>query len=316
MITYRVHWLSVTIWTTFPNILKIWHEQFEPIFGSLINLKHGGRGFRSLHKSIAGIQIYSEPINISQDQDAYISMSIPGDACDALDVQFLHEFIKFIDGKYRTNVTRLDMAFDHVPFTPEQFSQALDADKVRTYAKRESFTIISSPYQPQEEGNGVGCDTVQVGKRQSERILRVYNKRGFTRVELEAKQKRADGIAKDVMLKDPDNWGKLFMGHLRDFIDLVEDKDTGMLVDFWAEFVNSIPRAALTVTDPRKVEIDRMMGWMYYGVAPALSAVYDRFGEDEIEEIIKLGRENRGERYDLILPDEKKRNKGDYYDEE
>ena len=314
MITYRVHWLSVTIWTSFADILKIWHERFEPIFGTLIDQKHGGRSFKAIHESVAGIQVYSNPTSVHLEQETYVSMSIPGSACDVLNPYFLFEFMKHIDEKYRVNVTRLDIAFDHAPFSPKEFSEALDADKVRTYAKRESITNISSPYQPQEDGEIIGCDTVQVGARQSERILRVYNKRGFTRVELEAKKKRADGIAKEVMLKDPIYWGELFMGHLRDFIDLVEDKDTGMLVDFWAEFVQAIPRADLKVTDPRQIETDKMMGWMYYGVAPALSVVCDIFGENEIEEIIKIGRENRGERYDLLLSEENQ--KRGNYDEE
>jgi DNA relaxase NicK len=297
-------------------MLKIWNERFEPIFGSLIDLKHGGRGFRSIRKSITGIQIYSEPINNSQDQDTYISLSIPGNACDALNTYFLYEFMKYIDENYRINVTRLDIAFDHAPFTPKEFFRVLDADKVRTYAKRETFNFTSSPYQPQEEGGKIGCDTVQIGAPQSERKLRVYNKRGYTRVELEAKKKRADGIAKDVMFKDPSYWGELFMGHMRDFIDLVEDKDTGMLVDFWAEFVQAIPRAGLTVTDPREIEKYRLMGWLHEQISPAFSVFLDLYGDDGLKEFYKYGRKKRGERYDLLLQDHDDIFKGDDDDEE
>lgn len=306
MIFYRVHWLSITIWTTMFDMQRLWEEKFTPIFGTLINLRHGGNGFRSIHESIGKIKIYSDPININSSQDTYVSVQIPGSACDALNTYFLSEFMRHILENYeKINVTRLDVAFDHAPFSPKEFFQALDADKVRTYARRETFQIFSSPYQPQEEGGGIGCDTVQIGASSSDRKLRVYNKRGFTRVELETRRERADAIAREVLVKDPIYWGEQFMGHLRDFIDLVEDKDTGMLVDFWAEFVESIPRAGKTVTDPREVEKHRLMGWLYEQVSPAFSVLLDIYGNPGLEEFYDYGRKKRGDKYDLLLQDHK-----------
>ena len=85
-IEYRVHWLSITIWTSFEDMKRIWDHNFRQIFGELISKKHGGSGFRLIHESVGKIQVYSEPINVGMDQDQYISLRIPGSACDALDL--------------------------------------------------------------------------------------------------------------------------------------------------------------------------------------------------------------------------------------
>ena len=316
MMFYRVHWLSLTIWTSLADMQRLWAKFFSPIFGDLVSMRHGGSGFRLIHKSLAEIKIYSEPINIAADGETFVSMQIPGSACDAIDPYLIKDFIEHLMKHYSINITRIDFAFDHAPFTPAEFFEALDADKVRTYAKRETFKLFSSPYELQEDGQGVGCDTAQVGSPRSNRKLRVYNKRGFTRVELELRRERAHEVAKEILLTDPIYWGELFMGHLRDFIDLVEDKDTGMLVEFWAMFVQSIPRAGLTITDPREIEKHRLMGWMYEQVSPAFSVFLDLYGEDGLKEFYKYGKEKRGGRYDLLLQDHDNNFKGDDDDKE
>ena len=54
------------------------------------------------------------------------------------------------------------------------------------------------PFERQENGE-LGTHTVNLGSRQSERMIRVYNRRGFTRLEMELKDKRADLVAKEIL---------------------------------------------------------------------------------------------------------------------
>jgi hypothetical protein len=80
------------------------------------------------------------------------------------------------------------------------------------------------------------------------RYLRIYNRRGYTRVELELKGLFADAAVHRYFQETSEEWKTTAVGMLRDYIDFV-DRNTGgsstraELLPWWQAFVGDIPRA-------------------------------------------------------------------------
>lgn len=150
----------------------------------------------------------------------------------------------------------------------------------------------SEPFGLRENGE-VGTSNTTLGKRQSQRSLRVYDLHGPVRLELETRKERADLITRDVLSRHPDQWPALAIGHLRDFIDV----DT----QAWQQFIEKKGRANAKLVNAREVELSKMTEWLLEQVSPALSVVVDVIGEGVPLALIKKGRMKRGKKYKAIL---------------
>lgn len=134
-----------------------------------------------------------------------------------------------------------------------------------------------------------------MGSNYSQRMITVYNKRGFTRLELQARDERAHLIAFETLSHyNPDAWGKIVIPHLLDFINF----DT----DWWAEFINGETRANKTVTQPKELSLAKMYSWVIKQVGPSLSVLNNVLSGDVIDSVIVSGRQRRGAKYDIYLP--------------
>ena len=298
-IEVRIHWLSITVYTNIDKIKEFWVEHIKPYLGLLDEVGHGAAGFRHMMKGLAGSKLYHAPINNSSGKD-YVHLVFPGQACDTLDTEAIRGIVYVLNKKYQTNVTRLDVAFDNVPFSPHDFYAAICAENFRSLAKRESVRFDSSPWQSQKSGNKMGCSTAYLGSRSSTRSLRVYDQRGYTRLEVEYHRERANEVTKEVFPHFIENWPDLMVGHLLDFVDLVEDGE-GERLDFWESFIQGNKRAGLKISDAREADLNKTLNWIGRQVSPGLSVIADAYGEDKIDEIIKFGRQKRGRRYDSIV---------------
>lgn len=291
-ITCGIHWFAFTVHAPRQKGLDLHAAIFENYIGPLQEIGHGGRGFREILQAALAFKLYLTPIHLDAE---YFHFEIPGKACEVIPnncFQILMDYlVSFHPEKY--HFKRIDLAIDHVPFEPQQVEQAIREEKVRTDAKRETLQIHNSPYEKKYTGE-LGTYTVQVGSNQSERMITVYNRRGFTRLEFQVKDKRADLIALD-LLKGPsfDHWFSVIVSHLRDFIDF----DT----DWWTELVSSQGRANQTVTTPKEVTVDRTMNWLFHGIAPAFSAMTDAVSDEVPKLLLEFGRKHRGPRYDHLF---------------
>jgi len=298
-IEIRIHWLSITVFTDLSHIGQFWDKYLASSLGMVEDTGHGAKGFRHMLEGLAGSKISFDPINISTSRN-YVQILLPGKACDSLDPETIRLIILELTKHYEINVTRLDVAFDYLSFEPDDFYQAISVGNVRSLAKRESIEYLDSPYMPQESGNKIGCLTVNFGSRSSTRSLRVYNKRGYTRLEVEYRKKRADAISKEVLIQLPEYWPELMIGHLLDFVDLVEDGN-GDRIKFWDKFIQGKKRAGLKISNARIVDLHKTLKWIDHQVSPGLSVISDVLGEGTIDEIIKEGRRKRGKRYISLL---------------
>lgn len=290
-VVFKVHWLAFTVHAPIDDAFILYDVLFKEKFGELEPLGHGGRGFRDIHRSLLEFKIYTTPI---RDNGNYFHFEIPGAACDVIDWKYLQALGEYLEGNFdKYTFTRLDIAFDHVPFTPQQVEEAIKENELRSLAKRETLQMHISPFEKRDDGEE-GTYTVEFGSRSSERMIRVYNRRGFTRLEFEVKDKRATLIAKQVFLTiDIDQWFYLLLAHLLDYIDFK--------TDWWEAFKDSANRAGATVSSPKEIAMSKVVHWLDKQVAPALSVAADVLPPEFMDELLKRGRRRRGAKYSLLL---------------
>jgi DNA relaxase NicK len=267
---------------------------FKSLFGDLQSMGHGGRGFEEIWMApLLGFKMYDMPYRGDVE---YFHFEIPGQACELIPWEIFQGFEDVLRSNYpdRYHYTRLDIAFDHAPFTPQDIEDAISNGKVRSLAKRETMQVHKSPFERKDNGEE-GTHTVSFGSRLSERMIRVYDRRGFTRLEMELKDKRADLVAKEVFkASNISEWFPIAMSHLRDYVDFD--------APWWGAFVNGIPRAKAVVTTPRELALDKKTEWLRNTVATTLSIVHDVRRDGFAQQLLTLGRKKRMEtnKYDIL----------------
>jgi DNA relaxase NicK len=286
----------------------MWEVWFKEFLGTLEPVGHGGRGFQKLYRALLETKLYTEPLH-QQDvvDNQYFSFEFPGSACDALPDKVIQEFILVLDRWEKARITRLDLAWDGVSFSPEQVKEAVERKELRSHLRKESMKYTISPYEPREDGQ-IGTTSLRLGSNSSNRLLRVYDKHGPVRLELQNRKERADLIARDVLKRTPQEWFAPAIGHLRDYVDFVEPGSESLLY-WWEIFIDGANRAMKTVSDARTVELNRIVTWVNQQVSPALSVLADVIGKESIDAFIIDGRRKRSRKYNALLSKNKEEHK-------
>jgi DNA relaxase NicK len=291
---YGVHWLSFVVDGPSENAFTIYNLFFQDLFGELQSMGQGGRGFKEIWKSLLGFKVYLHP---SHGDKQYFHFEIPGQACELIPFGTLEGLDNLLRNNYPDHYryTRLDFAFDEMPFTPREVEKAIGAGKVKSLAKRKTARVEQSPYEPKDNGE-LGTYTVYFGSRQSERMIRVYDRRGFTRLEFEMKQKRADLVAKQIFRESEASEAfSIVLSHLLDYVNFD--------APWWEEFVNGVGRAWAIVTTPREITEAAIKTWLTHQVAPSLSVIHDLDPENFVNNLIASGRAKRykSKKFKLLL---------------
>ncbi len=158
-----------------------------------------------------------------------LHVRIPGQACEHLGLVQLLSLATLLNLK----VTRLDAAIDHCPFTPRHLLHAQEMGLSRTHAQAHGWA------------SNIEGDTFTLGSRKSDVFLRCYDRRGFTRTELEFKRGHAQEFLAGLMSRTDDEFPALFLGALRSFVDFVnrdasENISRAPLLPFWKSFVGMV----------------------------------------------------------------------------
>jgi DNA relaxase NicK len=279
-----VHHLRGTFGQSVDEILELVNT-VSP--SSYIETRDYGRNFfyKRHHLFEYGMRLYFEP---SQENMPPCLLECPGKACEAIGYESLQMLY------CNANLTRCDVAFDGAPFSPGQAAQWIRDGNIRTRAKRGKFL---------EEllGSGDG-ETVYIGSRESERLVRVYDRRGFTRVELELKGKSANAF-KDVLL-DSENFVTQSVGILREYLDFIDvSKDSNVsrapLLDVWKEFTMNLERFKLQLEGKAVQTLDEVQDWLEHQVS-AMLATFARAG-GSVGQLIKIGRTKMSKRHRDLL---------------
>ena len=221
----RIHWFAFTFFGDREEFDAFYREFFTPTFGNYVEQEYGGRGYRIIATTAIGIRLYFDPVSKSE-KGNHCHVEIPGEACDCIIPDVFREIMtylvysRWVNGILLSNmfcVKRLDLAFDNTPFTPEEWLKGICGSNVITLAKRDKIRIDYSPYALRDNGEQ-GCMTVYLGSNDSDRMIRVYNKRGYTRLELQMRDERAHLVALDVLLLSPTKWNEKALSHLIQYV--------------------------------------------------------------------------------------------------
>ena len=128
-------------------------------------------------------------------------------------------------------------------------------------------------------------------------MLRVYNKRGPTRVELQMRDERAHYVAIDVLLRKPSMWHELALGHLIQYVSFRE----GKAPEWWHEFTGSVQEADLIISSSRVVSVNKLDNWLNKQVSVPLSVIYELQGEEYLFDLIEKAKHRDRSRYEALL---------------
>ena len=111
---------------------------------------------------------------------------------------------------------------------------------MRTKAHRESWDW---------RVNGQG-KTFNIGSRKSGRFIRIYDRRGPTRLEMEFKGDWAKMVGERIATSSPKYWMWDVMGMLKDYVEFVDSKSgdnisRAPLLPWWKQFIGSCEKVKL-----------------------------------------------------------------------
>lgn len=275
----KIHWLAITIFSSREDVLSLWDKFFELELGSMVETPRGGRGFQNVDVALHEAKLYYNPVQQSDIAKDYCHLEFTGSACDSVIPTHFRDLVDYLlSVSISFKITRLDVAWDNLSFSPEDFYQSVCAELVTSPAKRTSLSFVSSPYEVRENGEA-GCHTCYFGSKSSHRLVRVYNKRGGTRLELVCRDDRAHAVALDIFDNLYSDWDFVAREHLLDYIDF----PTWSL---WQDFIKHAKQAYLVITPARKVALTKIQGWLERQVSVALSVFYDVHGWKEAQIIL------------------------------
>jgi len=299
-VVFHVDYCAFTIHSNYASVCWILFESFPQLIpdGGLISRKFGGLGYRYSEQGLAGLVVY----NSMREDDSpetgglHCHIVLKGDACDCVT---LRDFgVLFSECKrwgLRLVIKRIDLAFDGVGFTPRQFFRACVSGRgMRCAGKRSTIRWLDTPLELREDLVS-GCQTAYVGKHSSERMVRVYNKHGYTRLELELHDEWAGG-AFEVLVGSGDA-AYLARGLVDDYVSFK--------ARWWRSFMSGAVRVELRRGSSEASTLDKKLQWLHKQVTPTLRAIGD-YSIDTLLALVASGKSDpvlsalfRG-RYELV----------------
>ena len=204
------------------------------------------------------------------------------------------------------HMTRMDVALDDRKgqVSIAQIKQAVDAGQAVTRSQK--FQVLAG--SSLRDGLSTG-DTLYFGSRESQTMLRVYDKRlelaqkgreeateYGVRWEIELKKDRAQACAKALLLLEPDDWREFLVWILRSYVDFREtireaepwEKYRAPLLAWWASLTEGFKRCRLVVAKVQQT-LDEVCQWLGQSISAMLALVYCRRGEAFLRELIYTG---------------------------
>ena len=268
-VAFHIDWLAFTVHGVGSSLLDVGCGGFPFLMSQLVNIlcvgvvdgltrrdlhnwegvcclePRAGRGYLQRWTLPGGITVYADPVNPDQ---KHVHVEIKGDAATAIGALKFRLLFGMLDGRFagRWLARRIDLAWDGVPFTPDLVKASVIAGDVRTRATRAGLGWHESPLDPN------GGRTCTLGSRASDFYLRVYDKRGPTRCELQVMNDRASLVVRFLADVDVSRWSAVALGHLRDFVDFVDsDSDPNItrasLLEWWSSFLGGADRARVVM---------------------------------------------------------------------
>lgn len=294
-VAFRIDYLGMTIFCDLNEFQFYWKKYFKEVFGDLYDTERRTAFFQKMYHALAGVVLLANPISPSEKGD-YITLTMKGEACSCVSIDTLAEFLKSLIGNVEFRITRTDLAWDGLDFSPVELGEFIDEnlynrDAFRSHGKRANFTRRSDPAKPNDLGE-IGTSSTKYGSTSSSRMIRVYDLHGFTRLEFQIRKERAHLVFLDVLLSNTEKRFQIGITHLLDFVDMSWEK--------WKDFIGSTERANLTLNDAKEITAKKLERWLAKQIAPALSVMQD-IQPSFVVRLLAHGRMRNRERYGALL---------------
>lgn len=254
-----VHWLTGTSRRPAAEVAEIVSRHmfglhFEPLERGLWTYKR------------SALEVTTKARVLWSDDRPECAVNLPGEACELLGTAGVLALVRELGLK----LTRWDIAWDTDLMTPHTVRAAHAAGSAVTFSRWHDW---------RENPQG---STFYVGKRGSDpdcRLVRFYDRRGPTRVELEVHGKRAQMLWAVLDGAELEDWSAGALAYLVDFVDFRDrsaDSNVGRCprLEWWEDFTEGAGRLALPL--PRQAPtLNRTRDWVEAQVAPGLALVVD-----------------------------------------
>lgn len=285
---FQVHWFTGTAYLSAEDTFAHVHEVSG---ASLLAKPYGRNGYRSAYEAVElpGLMVLCDPGE--PDTMPPVCIVVPGDSCESLGWQGLQA----LSAPFKP--TRVDLAFDDFPFTPQEVKTLVLSDSVRTRAQRHTLKWH------EDYSKGLG-ETVSLGGRGSAQFFRCYNSRGFNRGEFELKGELAVA-AYELLQSPPDLAREMALSFVRRFIDFVEpststNKTRQTLLPAWAAWIEHVQKAVIDLS-PRPVStLKTLWEWSKRQLAPVL-AVLNTSDPSAFDFLLQHGQTRWTDRHRLLL---------------
>lgn len=237
--------------------------------------------------------------------DMGVMLDVQGEGCEALGALELAE----VHEALALRCSRFDVAHDDCPFTPVMVADAWRSGDVRTRSKVPDDALPSRQWRKCRWVTDVTGDMFTMGARSSMQYARCYDRRGFTRFELELKGETAQ-LAADELLALVRAGGEGFalasLGWVRRFVDFVQrDSDTNAsrceLLCWWDEFVGSAAKARVKLTGAVVRTLEQVVAWFENQNAPLLAVLLQALGLSEVLRLAQVGKRRWSPRHVALL---------------
>jgi Replication initiation factor len=261
-----IHWLGITGHFDPLYMVKAF---YEAIFASKYPDKEvelypfdyigaSGRGYQHIYQwSGTGAYLYVNPLQGTN----HCHLELRGNFCEAFQGSLPSLFIliqeaaseaslacnsltDFNPNLGKLNAARVDIAFDHVPFTPQEQFLAFKSGEVVTRCR--AYRWLEN-----EEGN-----TFYVGSSKSDRLTRCYDRRGFTRLELQLRNAYAGEVVRGMLDQSP--WLGIAVSFLRGHADYTAPWWQSVVGDALSKSIPTIKLLKPTVDDLRNTARKRV----------------------------------------------------------
>ncbi len=278
-----VHWLRGGFQMPVSDVLDLVSSVTESGYAETFDW--GRMMYRKHHTFVGGLTVYEQPV---ADNMPPVMVDAPGAACEFLGLDRLR--VLFCNS---IGLSRADVAFDNAAFTPREMASWVREGNIRTRAKSVKFF---------EALRGDG-ETLEIGSRSSERYVRAYDGRGFTRVELELKGDCA-GAFLGVLLAPDDEFVASAVGALRSAVDFVDATSSSnisraSLLPAWEVFTAGLERVQLVVSESVKPTAERVVRYIEHQVASTLF-VYQQLGYS-LDNLLRVGERGLKSRHRSVL---------------
>lgn len=273
-------WLTLTVWEDYPFCMRWLTRLLGVRRWALQYSGHGGMGYRHCDDGPLGTKLYYD----SPDGEGRCTVVLPGQAMGVVSLKALEGAMRELEGVGH-QVTRLDVFIDGGEYSPNDCREAWEAGKVRTYARRDKWQ-----WYEDEQGT-----TFYMGSRTSERFGRVYDRRGYTRFEVEFKRGRAEAVLGDLLGHEVEEWPVRIAGHIRDFVEFLEP--------WWDSVLGGGVRVWVSVGSAGEAMLEKTMLWLEKQVAPSLACVHEALGGDTVYVmgLVQRGRKRYNSRHRILL---------------